>query len=482
MQPRRLRPFDASFLALDGPTTVGHVCLLSMLDGPVALADLRAQVGARLHLVPPLRRRLAMLPLGLDRPWWVDDDAFDLDAHLSETTLPPGSDEATLADQVGAIAETKLDRARPLWKLDVINGLPSGQAALVTTFHHCLVDGLGSRDLMGILFGADGTSPRADEDDDVADWRPGPLPSPWQMAFGTVRTVGDVTASAMRIQKRSISIVARSAGRVVGVAAAMAGLEATGDGHVGRDGIAHRSPWITAPETPFNHALTSDRSCSFGVIPVPASARLRRATGTKVNDVMLAVTAGALRQWLLELGALPAAPLVALVPIGVETASGACEGNHLGLTLCPLPTHLPDPRERLDRVHQSMLRAKTEPALTEALLTDLSFVSGPSVTTLFAEVAARVHLADRIRLPFNLMVSNVPSARQSWRVAGRIVTRNYPFPPLSDGLGLTIAVVGYGDVLGLGLLACPVLVPDVWRLRDLLLAAHDELLDAYRWA
>lgn len=222
--------------------------------------------------------------------------------------------------------------------------------------------------------------------------------------------------------------------------------------------------------------MSARRSAAFTKIPVGASKALRHTLGVTVNDVVLAITAQGLRRWLLSVGALPEQPLVALVPVATGRDEGGMSGNHIALSLCPLPTDVDDPFDQLRIVHESMLQAKAAPSLSESLLKDVFTFSGVSIPSALAHAATRMHLADRLRLPFNVMVSNVPSTRSALSLDDRLMEAVYPFPPLSDGLGLMVTVEGCGTDLGLGLLSCPELIPDIWRLRDLITAAHDHLV------
>jgi WS/DGAT/MGAT family acyltransferase len=477
MKPAQLRPFDASFLALDGPTTGGHVCLLAVFDGPVSMSTLRERLMARMHLVPALRRKLTWLPFGIDRPWWVDDPDFDLLRHLCERTLPPSAGDADLAVEVSDIAATRLRRDRPLWEMHLLHGLPGDRTAMVTKIHHCVVDGMGTRGLLSALYGP---SEKVEEESPGA-WHVDPAPSRVQMLAAAARAGGDAVTSAVRLERRGLSLVTHLAGRAVSAAVGAATVNAATDDHPTAGGDRPASPLHRAPETPFNRAVSPERSAAFATIPVTASSTLRHTLGVTVNDVILAITAQGLRRWLLSAGALPDEPLVALVPVATgREVAGSTSGNHISLALCPLPTNVADPHEQLAVVHESMRLAKADPSLSESLLKDVFTFSGVSIPSALAHVATRLHLADVVRLPFNVMVSNVPSTRFPLSIGGRTMDAIYPFPPLTDGLGLMVTVEGCGTDLGLGLLTCPKLIPDVWRLRDLMTEAHDMLVDDRR--
>ena len=154
---RQLTSLDAQFLALETPRQAGHVAGLAILDpstapgGTVTLADLQRLLAERLPQLPPLRWRLAEVPLGLDYPYWVDDADFDLEYHVRELGLPAPGTDAQLAEQVARITSRPLDRARPLWELYLIHGLQSGHTAMLTKIHHAVVDGLSGAEIMGLL-------------------------------------------------------------------------------------------------------------------------------------------------------------------------------------------------------------------------------------------------------------------------------------------------------------------------------------------
>lgn len=188
-------------------------------------------------------------------------------------------------------------------------------------------------------------------------------------------------------------------------------------------------------------------------------------------------TGAALRDWLAENDALTTDPLIAMVPMSIRGQGHSVGSNQIMLTLCPLPTHLDTPRERLAFAHSAMDHAKATPTYPSTLMSDLAAVAGPTVTQLLTQAAAMVRLADRVQLPFNLMVSNVPAPAREFIVGrGARVIGSFPFPPLSDGMGLSVCAQGYPGALDIGIGSCSDLLPDPWRVRDLLEQAHDDLI------
>src|SRR3954449_6717727 len=153
---QQLTGLDAAFLAMETPSVYGHVGSMCVLDPstaaePLTLERLTTLVQERLHLVPPFRRRLVPVPLGLDQPYWIEDPDFDLEFHVRELALPAPGDDRQLADQVARLVALPLDRARPLWELYVIHGLRGGRTALLTKLHHAAVDGMSGAEILSVL-------------------------------------------------------------------------------------------------------------------------------------------------------------------------------------------------------------------------------------------------------------------------------------------------------------------------------------------
>ena len=461
---RRLSGLDASFLALDGPSSTGHICLVATLDRPVDPEDLRAALSLRLPGLPVLRQRLVPIPFGLDRPYWAMDPDFDLDRHLFESVVDPGTD--ALSRAVAAIAERPLPRDRPLWEIHLLRGAVD---ALVTKIHHALVDGVAGRELLSTLL----------DEQEVPAGRveppPPPLPGQLEMLVRGLFGLTDVPGTLLRLEglvaARLPDLALRSAER--------ASTQSVDWFTMGLEPEPPRVPRGTvAPPTPFNRAISRRRSWAGSTLPIAASKAVRTAEGATVNDVVLAVTAGGLRWWLLERDALPDEPLRALVPVSVRAGLELANGNHIALMTCPLPTHLEDAVDRLRAVRQATLAAKARHAVSARTLQDLSRVAVPALATRAAGLVARTRLASRIRLPVNLVVSNIPGPEQPYRIEGAVVQGLYPVPALSDGLGLTVTVQGYRGLLHVGVTACPDLVPDVESLVRHIEAAYAEIVQA----
>src|SRR5664279_2313238 len=153
---QQLSGLDAAFLALEGPNMFGHVGSLCVIDPttapqPITLDRLTREVAARLHLVPPFRRRLVQVPFGLDQPYWIDDPDFDIEFHVRELALPAPGDDRQLTEQAARLHSRPLDRTRPLWELYLIGGLAGGRVAVYTKVHHAAIDGVSGNDLLAAL-------------------------------------------------------------------------------------------------------------------------------------------------------------------------------------------------------------------------------------------------------------------------------------------------------------------------------------------
>ncbi|MFZ1287216.1 MAG: wax ester/triacylglycerol synthase family O-acyltransferase [Candidatus Phosphoribacter sp.] len=476
MEATQLTAFDASFLALDTPVSAGHVCLLALLDQQVEPEQLHHQIASRLYLAPLLRRKLKLPTFLVGRPWWVDDPDFDLDNHLSYTDLGGTGTQVDMCADAVAFSVGHLDRAKPLWELHLVGGLADGSGALVTKFHHCAVDGIGKRDLLALLFGIDESL------DPHHRWRPDGGPGPLSRVGHRVTEATERTAAALRLEVRAVTAVPSallkaSRGTAALIADGWERLVEQPGSPASEPGLPTPAALSSPPSTPFNASITARRAWAWTSLPVAASSPVRHRTGTSVNDILMACAAGALRAWLSENNALPNDPLVTMVPMSARHDAKSVGNNQIVLTLCALPTHLESAADRLAYTHAAMAQSKDSPTYPSSLMNDVAAVAGPMVTQLLTQAAAAMHLADRVQLPFNLMISNVPAPARRFQVGrSATVVGTFPFPPITDGLGLSITVQGYPGELCLGIGACPDLLPDPDRLRDLLVQAHDELV------
>ncbi|MGZ4715097.1 MAG: WS/DGAT/MGAT family O-acyltransferase [Acidimicrobiales bacterium] len=519
---KQLTGLDASFLYLETPSQFGHVSGLSIFEPPDdpaydPLAAWRLQIARRLHLLEPLRRRLRMVPFGLDHPYWVEDASFDLDFHVRETAVPPPGDDHQLADLVARLVGRPLDRSRPLWETYVIQGLAGGRFAVLTKIHHATVDGASGAELLTMMLdttvegdevegpgddhepGTD-VEPGADvegtdgEGVDLEDGADGEPDGEWSAGVATVswrteRVPGDgemvlmAAGSLIRKPGRAVLLSARTA-RELGQATRNPVLVAAANqvrgslrGPLGtvlnlgrtRDEVGEAVgplPSLAAPRTPFNAPITPHRRFAFRSTTLGLVKAVKNELGATVNDVVMAVCAGGLRTWLESHDALPDGPVVAMVPVSIRTGEEAERWtNRVSAIFASLPTDVAEPVERVQRVHDAMVDAKQLfDAVPAETLTDFAQFPPPAVFTQAMRMATR--LSSRFRSPVNLVISNVPGPREPLYAAGSRLLHYYPVSTIVDGQGLNITVQSYLDTLDFGLVSCRELVPDLWDMLD----------------
>ena len=339
---RQLTSLDAQFLALENSRQTGHVGSLAMLDaatapsGTFGSADVMRLIEERAAQLPPLRWRLAEVPLGLDHPYWVEEAEIDLGYHVREMALAAPGTDAQLADQVARIMSRPLDRARPLWELYVIEGHESGLVSVLTKIHHAVIDGLSGAEIMALLLDLtpEGREVPPPDGEDLAD----PPPTTLQMftlgMLGVprypVRMLRALPKAIPNIEDTPFGILpgARTLGKVAGM--------------LRRDGVER--PDLTAPKTIFNDRVSPHRRFVFGQLPLSEFKAAKNNHGATVNDVVVSVCAGAVRRWLLAHDDLPDTPLVAQVPVSVRTGEQfGTFGNRILLMAAPLFTDEADP-------------------------------------------------------------------------------------------------------------------------------------------
>jgi WS/DGAT/MGAT family acyltransferase len=448
---QQLTGLDASFLAMETSSVFGHVGSVCVLDPSTAPEPITLE----LHLIPPFRRRLVEVPFGLDQPYWIEDPGFDIEFHVRELALPEPGDDRQLSEQAARLHARPLDRRRPLWELYLIHGLQGGQKAIYTKVHHAAIDGVSGNDILAaVLDLSAGGTPR----DPAPPWECDRQPSAVSMLARSGLSLTGHPLRAARISYgllRSLPTLAASPARprlpVI-------------DSLLKRDAKVLLAPsgGLRAPATPFNKAVSPHRRWAFRSLPLAEVKRVKNALGVTVNDIVMAMSAGALRRWLTDHDALPDAPLVAAVPVSVRTEDQqGTGGNRVSMMIAPIPTHVDDPADRAQAAHQAMRAAKEQHgALPASLLADVSQFAAPALAGQAARMAARLRLVERVNA-FNLIISNVPGPDIPLYYAGARLVAYYPLSAIADGQGLNITVMSLGGQLHFGLVADRELVPDL---------------------
>ena len=474
---RQLTSFDAQFLAIEDARNYSHISGIAILDpstapgGTLDLADIQNLIESRLHLLPPFRWRLAEVPFGVDHPWWIDDPDFDIEFHVRELALPAPGDDVQLAAQVERIVSRPLDRSRPLWEFYLIQGLKKGRVAVFSKIHHAVVDGVSGAEIMGTLFdlAPEGRDIPPAESSGDHEKVPTSLEMFGRGVFATPRRVAKAVVSIPYILPNIADVPTLQAlpgvstiGRISDRARRAA--SSNGDGRViDRDKLK-------APRTMLNGPVSAHRRVSFGSLSLDTVKMIKNAYSVSVNDVVVALSAAALREFLIAHSDLPDEPLIAMIPISVRTEEQiGTYGNRISMMVVPIPTDEPDPVERLLRSHVEMSLAKDQHgALPANLMTDANNFIPPAVFARAARAITSVGANPRFRPHFNVTISNVPGPPIPLYVAGAKLEANFPISVVTDGVGLNITVLSYLDHLDFGIVGDRELAPDLDLIMDTL--------------
>ena len=370
--------------------------------------------------------------------YWEEDQEFELDYHLRHLALPqPGRIRELLA-MVSRLHGNLLDRNRPLWEMYVIEGLPGGRFATYSKMHHALIDGVTGARMVANAMCKDASENK---------------PPMWALPFGQHPTSRAKAAPPNLLQQ--LGNVAKAGKDILpGIGSGLWDLLRPAD-----DETVGALPF-QAPPTPFNVEISGSRRFASQSYSLARFKKIGEVAGATVNDVTLAICAGALREYLLTQHKLPKKPLVAMVPVSLhgETSAG---GNQVSLLLASLATHMADPLKRLQRIVESTTHAKerlTKMPRLQKMAHGITSISplGVGIVTGSAEKHPL----------FNLVISNVPGPRDTLYLNGARLDEVYPVSIPTHYLALNITISGYGDNLGFGYIACRRSVPALQRMLD----------------
>ena len=449
----RLSALDAGFLDMERDRTAHmHVGMVAVFDGPPpTYQQLLAFIDSRLHRVPRYRQRLRFVPFGQGRPVWVDESQFDLEYHVRHTALPPPGGEDQLKTLAARLFAQRLDRDKPLWETWFVEGLPDRKFALIAKTHHCMIDGISGVDIATVLFDPE---PRTEIPPPVP-WTPRPQPTSLELLTdGVVQQVAHPVRT-LRSSFRAGSEARRALLEIAGGVPELVAMARMGQ----------------APPSSLNLPIGPHRRFEMVDLDLGRVKRVRAGLGGTVNDVILAVVAGGLRELLLSRGDTLPETLRVMIPVSVRTAEErGTLGNRVTAIFCPIPIAEPDPVKRLAGVSRETKGLKeSRQAVGAMALTRLGEFMPPTL----AAQAARLSAMTRF---FNLVVTNVPGPQHPLYLLGRRMLASYPCVPLVRTTAVGIALLSYDGAIGVGLLG------DAERARDLpvlaraLPAALDELV------
>ncbi len=476
----RLQGLDATFLYMETPQTPMHVAGYTLFDLPEHwrgrfYENYRAFLVPRLKLAPLFTRKLRASPMQIDHPAWVEDDQFDLDFHLRSMTLPGPGNWEQLEDTVARLHGELLDRTRPLWQFTVIEGLADGRGALYSKVHHAALDGGAGMVLTKAMYDV---TPQPRTLSPVGEVkRPYATPEPVSPAA----LLGGLGSMYMNFVRQQIDAIAQVPAMMKAVNNVL--LPKLGEDAKLTDLIPIKSlsrlPPLIAPKTPFNAQITGDRAYAARPLPLALAKKIGKATGTKMNDVVMAICAGALRRYLDEKDALPRKQLVAFVPVSLRELGNTDMNNQVTGMMCGLATQIADPIERLQAIAAAAVGSKSLTAdVKDASPKDFSFVGAPVLLSGLAKLFGRSGAANWMRFPFNVVISNVQGPPVPLFCGEARVSGLYPVSIPSHGCALNVTVQSYMDELDLGLTADRRAVPDLGKLADYHRDALFELAEA----
>jgi diacylglycerol O-acyltransferase / wax synthase len=490
---RQLSGIDVSFLNMETSATFGHVSSLNIYDptgapGGAGVEAMKQLILERIDRLAPFRRRLVEVPLGLDLPYWIEDPDFDIDFHVRHHAVPqPGTPEQ-LGEIVSRIQARPLDRRRPLWELYIIEGVDGGRLiAQLTKVHHATIDGASGAMMLAAILDTD---PDYRPTGETPEWPTERVPTdielmqrtaveylkrPEKMIRLSVRTMRELAAATQSGGMRVLADL--MAQPMPGPMGSLMRRRLRQDPGTEVDQPPALPP-THAPRTPWNQTISPHRRFAYTTIPLDSAKQVRRAVGCTFNDVVMALVSGTLRRYLIKHDCLPDEALIAMVPVSVRSGSESeMYQNRVSALLADLATNEPDPAKRLERVRQSMTKAKEDfKAIPAEVLQDFTQFAPPAVAARAMRMYSRLRVADRMNPPFNLIVSNVPGPSTALYAAGAQLKHFYPVSALADGQGLNMTVQSYLGNLDFGFIADRDLVPDVWLMTELLHESMDELL------
>lgn len=458
----RLSALDNAFLVAETPAVHMHVGAVQIFaagglqnpDGGIDTVAFARRVASLVHLVPRCRQKLQWIPVE-NHPVWVDDPSFDLDYHLRLVSLPRPGTDAQLKELSARILEQQLDRTRPLWEMWVVEGLAGGRFAVVSKFHHCMIDGAAGADLVGVLLS---TTREPTPGVPTLPYSPRPLPSSWTL-------FGDAGWRRLGLPGKLVRDVAQFASETVDLRADL------GSRFRALGGLLR---WASRPSThsPLNGSLSAHRRFDWLAISLDEVRAVSRAAGCTLNDVILATVAGALRQFLIGRGESQDDEFRISAPVSMRrTGSRPAPGNQVSAWILRLPIDDPDPRSRLESVHRATRALKdTRSAAAVDMMMAAAEWAPPSL------ISWGVRLASG---PMNMVVTNVPGPAIPLYLLGARLETIYPLVPLLDRCGLGIALFSYDGTLCWGFNASYELLPDLGSFVDATKRSFRELAIAF---
>ncbi len=421
---------DATFLYAETETSPMHVGSVAVIEGSLKFETFREVIQSRLHQMPALRKRLMFVPMSIDYPYWVDDPNFNIDLHLQHVALPKPGAWKQLRALASNIFSEPLDRSRPLWSFTFVEGLdqlpqvPKGSVAIISKVHHVAIDGMAGAGMMSLIFDM---FPKAKEIPAPKPFKPKGLPNEFNLI---VKSAIDFAKNPLKLPTIIGNTIAASV--KTGVITRTQSLDLP------------TAPF-SAPATPLNGIISAQRKWNSAILDLDRVKVLKKAMGTTLNDVILAICAGALRKYLNDKDQLPKKPLVAMVPISTRAeVDDSNQGNKISAMLVQLPTNIDDPIKRLEAIHENTTLGKTyQGAAGAKTLSNLAEAVPFGVANLASRMYSRFNLSKMHKPVFNVVITNVPGPNIPIYLQGHKLLTVMGMAPIIDGMGLIITILSY---------------------------------------
>lgn len=462
---QQLSPMDALMLYIEtanAPNQLNPLIIYeptSAENGVVRFKEILKNIESRLHLAPGFRRKLVFPPLHLDEPYWVDDENFDLEFHTRHIALPKPGDWRQFCILISRLIAQRVDLSRPPWEmiiiegLDNIEGLKPGCFAVLYKIHHACMDGVSGAELMSVM---QDLSPDATINADPQPWVPEAGPGQYKQIFRATKKMISRPSHTLGVFRKAIPAL-----------------------RAGRSIEKKSAPGLRVPHTRFNNPPSPHRSFEAAFLPLAGVKQIRRlAEGATVNDVALAVVAGALRRYLLAKNELPEDSLVAAVPVSTRTAEST-GGNDLSASTTRLYTEIENPQERLIAVTNAMLEAKAYlNAVGAKELSGLSTIMPGQILAYMAKTGLSLSAKMGRDLLANTVVTNVPGPQVPLYFTGAKAAKLFGGGPIMLNISLTHVISSYCGELTVNITACRKLLPDPAFYKECIEYSFEELLSA----
>lgn len=446
-QVESISGMDATFLYGETPTSPMSVGSVAILEGSLEFDTFKKLVHSKIHQIPKLRKRLLYVPMSIDYPYWVDDPNFNIDLHIHHVRLPSPGNWKELRKMASDIFSKPLDHNRPLWEFTFVEGLDSidqvtkGSVAIISKVHHVAIDGMAGAAIMSLLFD---TSSKKKEIPEPRPYRPEPLPNEIALMF----------KSSLSFVENPLKLP-RLLGDAV-VTTFKAGIAARTQKNAPKSSF-------TAPPTPLNRLVSPKRMWNTAILSLDRVKALKNTMGTTLNDVVLAICAGALRRYLSEKDKLPNKPLVAMVPVSLRTETKAGDtGNKISPIFVQLATNVEDPIERLEVIHENTTRQKAyQKAVGAKGLSQMAEVVPFGIANQAARLYSRYKVAEMHNPVCNCTITNVPGPPIPLYMNGHKLENVMGMAPVVDGMGLIITILSYNGNLTISPTSDANTMPDI---------------------